>query len=97
MTAHEKELEDKLANMRAELQGVREENQRLRNERDELRDRYMTRYEQFKSAKDPEELATMLHKVYMTGVADGNTKLVTETFFHTISDVYQWLREAGKI
>lgn len=97
MTSHEKELEDKLANMRAELQGVREENQRLREERNELRDRYMTRYEQFKSAKDCEELATMLHKVYMIGVEDGNTKLVTETFFHTITDVCLWLQEVGKI
>ena len=97
MTADEKELEDKLANMRAELQCVREENDRLREECGELRSRYMTRYEQFKSAKDPDELATMLHKVYMTGVADGNTKLVTEAFFHTISDVYQWLQEVGKV
>ena len=97
MTTHEKELEDKLVNMRAELQGVREENQRLRQECDELRSRYMTRFEQFKSAKDPEELATMLHKVYMTGVADGNTKLVTEAYFHTISDVCLWLQEVGKV
>ena len=97
MTAHEKELEDKLAAMKEDLSRLSAENERLRNERDELRDRYMTRYEQFKSAKDPDELATMLHKVYMTGVEDGNTKLVTETFFHTISDVYQWLQEVGKI
>lgn len=97
MTAHEKELEDKLANMRAELQCVREENDRLREECVEMRSRYMTRYEQFKSAKDPDEMATLLHKVYMIGVEDGNTKLVTETFFHTISDVCLWLQEVGKI
>ena len=97
MTAHEKELEDRLAATREELSRLSAENDRLREECGELRSRYMTRYEQFKSAKDPEELATMLHKIYMAGVEDGNTKLVTETFFHTISDVYQWLQEVGKI
>lgn len=97
MTAHEKELEDRIAAMKEMLSRLSADNERLREELGELRDRYMTRYEQFKSAKDCEELATMLHKVYMTGVEDGNTKLVTETFFHTISDVCLWLQEVGKI
>ena len=97
MTAHGKELEDRIASMKEVLSRLSAENERLRDERDELRDRYMTRYEQFKSAKNPEEMATMLHKVYMTGVADGNTKLVTENYFHTISDVCLWLQEVGKI
>lgn len=97
MTAHEKELEDQIEKLTESLSHMSVEIDQLREERNELRSRYMTRYDQFKSAKDPDELATMLHKVYMTGVEDGNTKLVTETFFHTISDVYQWLQEVGKI
>lgn len=97
MTAHEKELEDRIAAMKEELSRLSAENERLREECGEMRSRYMTRYEQFKSAKDPDEMATMLHKVYMTGVEDGNTKLVTETFFHTISDVCLWLQEVGEI
>lgn len=96
MTAHEKELEDRLAATREELLRLSAENDRLREECGELRNRYMTRYEQFKSAKDPDELATMLHRVYMTGVADGNTKLVTEGYFHTVQDVSKWLQEVGK-
>lgn len=97
MTTHEKELEDQIEKLTESLSHMSVEIDQLREERNELRSRYMTRYEQFKSAKDPDELATMLHKVYMTGVEDGNTKLVTETFFHTISDVYRWLQEAGNI
>lgn len=97
MTAHEKELEDQLGRLRESLSKLSVENEQLREECGELRSRYMTRYEQFKSAKDPDELATMLHKVYMTGVADGNTKLVTEGYFHTVQDVTKWLQEVGKI
>ena len=97
MTSHEKELEDQIEKLTEAVSHLSVEIDQLREERNELRSRYMTRYEQFKSAKDPDELATMLHKVYMTGVADGNTKLVTEAFFHTISDVYKWLQEVGKV
>lgn len=97
MTAHEKELEDRLANINAELRGVREENERLRKECDEMRNRFMTRFEQFKSAENPDVMAFMLHKVYMSGVSDGKTKMVTDGFLLSVQDMSHWLQEVGKI
>ena len=69
---------------------------RLIDENAELREKCMTRFARIKNAANADEMAQMLHKVYMTGMGDAVMTSYPRTW-DGIADISQWLQEIGTI
>lgn len=82
LTRRVHELEDRLCELEAENA--------------KLREKCMTRFARIKNAADADEMAQMLHKVYMTGMGDAVMTSYPRTW-NGIADISQWLQEIGEI
>ena len=75
---------------------LKDEIERLKAENAELREKCMTRFARIKNAANADEMAQMLHKVYMTGMGDAVMTSYPRTW-DGIADISQWLQEIGTI
>lgn len=85
-----------LNSLRTRVSLLEDENRRLKAENAELRERCMTRFARIKNAANVDEMAQMLHKVYMTGMGDAVMTSYPRTW-DGIADISQWLQEMGTI
>lgn len=80
------ELEDKLSKLEAENA--------------ELREKCMTRFARIKNVANADDMAQMLHKLYMTGYLDALYYKETgkdDPTYNNVSDLSHYLQEIGKI
>lgn len=85
-----------LSHLRNKIAILESENTRLFEENVALRKKCMTRFERIKNAANIDEMAQMLHKVYMTGMGDAVMTSYPRTW-GGIADISQWLQEIGTI
>ena len=79
-----------------ENQALRADMAKLKAENAELREMCLTRFARIKNAANADEMAQMLHKVYMTGMGDAVMTSYPRTW-DGIADISQWLQEIGEI
>lgn len=77
-------------------QALRADMAKLEAENAKLREKCMTRFARIKNAANVDEMAQMLHKVYMTGMGDAVMTSYPRTW-DGIADISQWLQEIGEI
>ena len=69
---------------------LQDENRALKAENAELREKCMTRFDRIKNAANADDMAQMLHEIYLTGVEHYSD-------LNTVEYMSHWLQEIGTI
>lgn len=89
-----------LSHLRNKIAILESENTRLFEENAELREKCMTRFARIKNAANADDMAQMLHKLYMTGYGDALYYKETgkdDATFNNVFDLSHYLQEIGTI
>lgn len=86
-----------LSALRRTVDLLQEENRTLKAENATLREKCMTRFARIKNAANADDMAQMLHRVYMTGACDYVNSDNGFENLDTVEDMSHWLQEIGNI
>ena len=85
-----------LSHLRNKIAILESENTRLFEENVALREKCMTRFARIKRATNADDMAQMLHKIYLSGACD---YISVEHFsdLDSVEDMSRWLQEVGEV
>lgn len=93
----EYQLWEQLREVKEENLALRADMAKLEAENAELREKCMTRFARIKNAANADDMAQMLHRVYMTGACDYVNSDHGFENLDTVEDMSYWLQEIGTI